>query len=383
MATPVRVFPVSGRRDSHRFIAFPYSLYRDSRYWVAPLRRDQARVFDERKNPFFAHSRIERFLAFGGAGRVVGRIAAITNGMHLAKYEDRLGFFGFFECVEEYEVARGLLDAASAWLRAQGMASIRGPVNPSLNETSGLLVGGFDRTPAILMPYNPPYYEDFLRRYGFERRMTLWAYYGAWKHLNRGRLNRGVAMVERRSPGLRVRKPDMRRYLEEARTMCRLYNEAFASGWGQVPLTEAEFLAMAKAMRPILDPDLVFFLEHQGAPVGFSLSVPDVNSLLRHLPEGRLAPFGFLKLLAYSRLARPREFRMLLLALLPAYQRRGLDALLIARAIEEGRRKGYLAAELSWVMDDNRVLKNALEKLGAVRDKEYALFEKKLDSPAA
>lgn len=373
---PFQVRPVRTFRDQRRFIAFPYTLYSSSPYWVAPLRRQQAQLLFSKKNHFFRHGRIAPFIAEDASGRVLGRIAAVVNGMHLKKHGDGAGFFGFFECVERYEVADGLFDAAAAYLRAQGLSVLRGPANPSINESSGLLVKGFDRTPAILMPYNPPYYEDFLLRYKFERKKTMWAYYGAWKHLNAERLRRGAELVKQRMPGLRVRNPDMSRFAEEAGIMCRIYNQAFDAGWGHVPISEAEFLYMAKAMRPTLDPNLVFFLEHDGQPVGFSLSLPDYNALLRHLPDGRLCPFGFLKLLGYAWFGERRECRTAVLALLPAYQRRGLDSLLILNTIEGAQRHGYVGGELGWVMEDNVVLKNALKHLGAVVDKEYALFEK-------
>lgn len=374
--SPVRVRAVRTFRDRRRFIAFPYTLYRSSPHWIAPLRRDQAQLLFSKKNPFFLHSRIEPFIAEDASGRVLGRIAAIVNGMHLKRYGDGVGFFGFFECVERYDVAAALFEAVAAYLRAQGSSVLRGPTNPSINECSGLLVKGFDRTPAVLMPYNPPYYENFLLRYKFERAMTMCAYYGAWKHLRAERLGRGVELVKRRIPGLSIRNPDMSRFIEDAKTMCGIYNRAFETGWGHVPMSEDEFLHMAKAMRPILDPNLVFFLEHHGRPVGFSLSLPDINALLRHLPDGRLLPFGWLKLLGYTLFGERRECRTAVLALLPAYQRRGLDSFLILKTIESAQRHGYVGGELSWVMDNNVVLKNALHKLGAVIDKEYALFEK-------
>jgi GNAT superfamily N-acetyltransferase len=255
---------------------------------------------------------------------------------------------------------------------------MRGPTNPSINESSGLLVKGFDRVPSLLMPYNPPYYEQFLLRYGFERVMRMWAYYGAWKHLNTDRLRRGASVVRRRMPGLVIRNPDMSRFTEEALTMHGIYNRAFDDGWGNVPMSEAEFLHMAKAMRPVLDPRIIFFLEHEGRVVGFSLSLPNINTALHHLPDGRLFPFGFLRLLSRLRFGARAEFRTIVLALLPEYKRRGLDSLLILETIEKAREHGYLGSELSWVMDDNIVLKNALDHLGAVIDKEYAMFEKRI-----
>ena len=373
---PVRVRPVRTFRDRQRFIAFPYELYRSSPFWTPPLRREQAQLVFSKKNPFLQHGKIVSFIAEDAAGNVLGRIAAIVNGAHLEKYKDNAGFFGFFECVERYDVAALLFDTASSQLQADGLSAMRGPMNPSINDSSGLLIGGFDRPASLLMPYNPPYYHDFVLRYGFEQKARMTAFYGAWRHLNVSRLQRGAELVERRLPKLRVRHPDMDRFADEVRIMWRIYNQAFEGGWGHVPLSEAEFAHMAKSMRPILDPNVIFFIEHDGVPVGFSLSLPDVTPLLRRLKNGRLFPFGFIKLLAGGWFGDFRELRTAVLALLPEYQRRGLDTLLILNTIEQARTHGYVAGELSWVMEGNLVLRNALTNLGAVVDKEYAIFEK-------
>ncbi|HEX8772901.1 MAG TPA: hypothetical protein VF735_04800 [Pyrinomonadaceae bacterium] len=375
---PVRIRPVQTARERRRFIAFPYTLYRSSPEWVAPLRRDQSELLFSKHNPFFLHSHIEAFIAEDATGRVLGRIAAIVNGMHLRRHNDGVGFFGFFESVERYDVAAALFDAACCYLKEQGLRAMRGPTNPSINESSGLLVNGFDRRPSLLMPYNPAYYESFLLRYGFARVMRMWAYYGAWKHLNTERLRRGADIVRRRMPGLVIRNPDLSRFKDEVLTMHGIYNRAFDDGWGNVPMSEAEFLYMAKAMRPVLDPRIIFFLEREGHTIGFSLSLPNINTALSHLRDGRLFPFGFLRLLGHLRFGASAEFRTIVLALLPEYQRRGLDTLLILDTIEKAREHGYLGSELSWVMDDNVVLKNALGHLGAVVDKEYAMFEKRI-----
>ena len=159
----VTVRPVRSSADRRAFLDLPYSHYEGVRTFIPPLRMDQDNVLNPKKNPFFEHGTIELFLAERG-GAVVGRIAAIENGQHLAKYADGTGFFGFFETVEEYAVAGALLDAAAAWLTGRGLTGVRGPTNPTMNDVAGLLVGGFDRPPSILLPYNYPYYQGFLER---------------------------------------------------------------------------------------------------------------------------------------------------------------------------------------------------------------------------
>jgi hypothetical protein len=171
----VTIKPVTSKADLRRFIDFQYDHYRGSRFWVPPLRLDVKHSLDRNKNPFFEHGGLQAFLAEDEHGRAVGRIAGIVNGMHLKKYDDGVGFFGFFESIEDPAVSEALVDAASDWLRRQGLTAMRGPTNPSMNDIAGLLVGGFDRRPAIMMPYNKSYYADYLQRCGFGRAMTMWA----------------------------------------------------------------------------------------------------------------------------------------------------------------------------------------------------------------
>ncbi|SHK83981.1 hypothetical protein [Rhodothermus profundi] len=376
--TPVQVVPVRSRRLLRKFIDLPYRLYRGHPYWVPPLRRDVAETLSPRKNPFFEHGQIQPFVALDASGRVVGRIAAIINGMHLKKYNDGVGFFGFFECVSDFAVARALFDAAAEWLRAQGLQRMRGPTNPSLNDVAGLLVNGFDRAPSILMPYNPPYYADFLEQAGFERVMTMWAYYVHKKYLKTEKLERGVALVRRRNPTITLRTLDMRRFDEEARTVLDIYNEAWSENWGHVPMTENEFQHLARALKQVVDPELVLILEDEGYPIAFSLLLPNLNQALRHARNGRLFPFGLIKVLLAANLGAIYETRMPLMGIRKKYHGRGLDALLVLETIQRGKRRGYEACEMSWVLDTNKVLLNALNHLGAVVDKEYALFEKSL-----
>ena len=374
------VRPVSSGSDRKRFIDFLYRHYATDPHFVPPLRMDQQKVLDPKKNPFFEHGEIQLFLAEDAQGEIVGRIAAIVNGMHLKKYDDRVGFFGFFEVVEDYGVAVSLLDAASTWLRSKGLRAMRGPANPSLNDTSGLLVEGFDQEPSILMAYNKPYYEDILLRYGFNRAMTMFAYYVHKKYLDIAKLERGVEIVRRRNPGLTLRTMDMSHFMDEAMIAKDIYNEAWSENWGHVPMTDHEFEHLAKDLKQVIEPDLVYFLEVEGEPVAFSVTIPNLNQALKHVKDGRLFPLGLPKLLAYAKMGGVYETRMPLMGVRKAYHGRGFDSLMVLETIQRGQAKGYEACEMSWVLESNKRLTNALDAMGAVVDKTYALYEKQFDA---
>jgi hypothetical protein len=321
---------------------------------------------------------MQLFIAEEADGVMVGTVAAIVNGMHLEKYHDGNGFFGFFESIDDEAVATGLLDAAAAWLRGKGLTGVRGPTNPSMNDIAGLLVGGFDRPPSILMPYNWSYYERLLTHYGFTRAMTMWAYYIHYKYARTDRLKRGVEIIYRRNPGLKLRTLDMARFDEEARTVLHIYNDAWSHNWGHVPMTEREFAQLAKDLKQVVDPRIVYILEEHGTPVAFTISLPNINLALRRNRAGRLLPGGLLRLLAYDKLAGFHECRTPLMGVLRSHQGRGLDAILNLAIIEGGPANGYEASDMSWVLDNNHVLRNALESFGGVVDKEYAMLEKPL-----
>lgn len=374
----VTVRPVTRRADRKRFIDLSYQFYDEASPWIPPLRSDVQSTLNPSKNPFFDHGAMQLFLAEDPSGTVVGRIAAIVNGMHLKKYDDATGFFGFFECTESYAVAEALLNAATDWLRQRGLTRVRGPANPSLNDTAGLLVDGFDREPSILMPYNPPHYVAFVQRYGFTRAMTMWAYYVHKKYAQAEKLRRGAKIVRHRNPGIELRSLDMNRFEEEARTILDIYNDAWSDNWGHVPMTEAEFKHLAKDLKQIVDPKMVFLLELEGDPVAFSIALPNMNQALKHVPDGRLFPFGLPKLLAYAKFGGIYEVRMPLMGVRKAYQGRAFDTLLVLATVENGPPNGYDACEMSWVLDTNNRLKNALESMGGTIDKEYAMFEKQI-----
>ncbi len=373
--TDVIVRPVKTKADRKRFLDFPYDLYRGNPYFVPPLRMDVANTINPDKNPFFEHGDMQLFLAEDANGNMVGRVAGIKNGMHLKKYDDGNGFFGFFECIEDYAVAEKLLDAARNWVEAHGLTGMRGPTHPTLTDISALLVDGVDRVPFILMPYNPPYYEPFVLRYGFEKAMVTWAYYLDDEHVQTAKLERGVNIVKRRNPNLSLRAFDMKRFDEEIATIMDIYNEAWSENWGHVPYTDAEAAYLAKEVKPVIDPRLIYIVEDAGVPMAFVISLPNLNRALHKVKNGRLFPSGLFKILWKAKVQGIDEVRMPLMGVRKAYHGRGIDALLVLETIQRGMELGFRACEMSWVLDSNKPLVNALDKMGAHRDKEYGLYE--------
>jgi GNAT superfamily N-acetyltransferase len=322
-----------------------------------------------KKNPFFQHADIALFLAEED-GRVLGRIAAIVNHNHNAFHQDRVGFFGLFECVDDFEIARALLDEAAGWLKGRGMAVMRGPASFSTNEEIGLLVEGFHESPMVLMPYNPRFYVAFMERYGLRKAKDLCAMSREATDIPE-RLVRMAEKVKQRK-NVRIRKINMKDFPREVRRFKDVYDSAWERNWGFIPMTEAEVDHMASDLKQLLDPDLVLFAEVDGHIVGFSLALPDINQALRRV-NGRLFPLGLLKLLYYSR--KIDQVRVPILGVIPGYRHMGIDGLLYLESFREGIRKGYKRGEFSWLLEDNAAILGPLEAIGAKLYKTYRVYD--------
>jgi len=367
----VTVEAVETKAGVRAFLRFPERVYQYDPLWVAPLLRDQSALLSP-TNPFFAHAEIRLFLARRGR-EIVGRVAAIVDQMHIERWGERAGFFGFFESLPEKEVVKALLEAARAWLHGRGMATIRGPVSLSTNHECGLLIEGFGQPPRLLMPHNPPYYASLLEGAGFIQVKDLLSYDFDLPQVLPERFS--VLARHAEAKGARVRCLDLKAFREEAQVIRVLYNGSWQQNWGFLPMSEAEAAFMAARLRPLLAPDLALIAEWGAKPVGFALSLPDYNPALRLL-RGHTTPWGMLRFLWQRRLLD--EIRVLALGILPDYRRRGIDALLIRETFEEARRRGYRRAELSWILEENTVMRRTVEQLGGRVAKRYRLYEASL-----
>ena len=371
----VEVREVEGRRDLERFLKMPWRIYEGDPMWVPPLLADVRAALDRAKHPFHEHAEVALFLGHRG-GDVVGRIAAIVNRAHNEFHADRLGFFGLFESIDDQGVADALLRTAEAWLRERGMTSIQGPMNLSTNEevcSPGVLIEGWHRPPAVLMGHTPRYYEELITRAGYAKAKDLVAYWLDSENTP-PRLQRTYDRLLR-DGRVKLRTLDVRRFDEEVAVVRDIYNSAWERNWGFVPMTGAELDNMAKQLKPIVEPKLCVFVEVDGQPAGFVLGLPDFNVALKHV-NGRLFPFGMLKLLWYRR--KIAHCRTITLGLKPEFRGRGLDGLLIAHLFIEAKKVGIWKGECSWILEDNWDMRRGLDRIGGAPDKTYRLYEKPL-----
>jgi GNAT superfamily N-acetyltransferase len=370
----LEIFPVANARDLRQFIRLPWKIYRNDPYWVPPLLLDMKTLLNREKHPFFQHSSAEFFLARRD-GELVGRIAAIQNNNHNNYHGERTAFFGFFESVNEKEVAAALLGQAASWARSRGLVQLRGPMNYSTNETLGLLVEGFDSSPCLMMTHNPPYYQELIESAGFEKAMDLYAW---WLLTERGLNPKIVRVGEKvlKDQGIQVRTINMKKFREEVKIIKEIYNDAWSTNWGFVPMTDAEFEHMAKDLKTIVDPRVLLIAEKDGEPLAFSLALPDFNQALKKV-NGRLFPFGLAKLIYYGR--QVRQVRVLALGIVKKVQNwNGLGAALYYESFRRGVAAGYRSCEFSWTIESNDLINRSMQLFGAEIYKRYRIYQKAL-----
>lgn len=376
MAAPLRITPVHSAADRERFITFPWQVYRGAardELWVPPLLHERREYLDPERGPFYRHADVQLFLAWRG-DRLAGTVSAHINHLHDQTHGERMGFFGFFEALDDPEAAAALLAAAAEWVRLRGAQALRGPMNFSINDECGLLVEGFDAPPVAMMTYNPRRYVEYIERFGLRKLADLYAWLledadpppaaGA-------RLARVAALARRRS-AMTIRRLRMRDFDAEVARGWQLYNRAWAANWGAVPMTGEEFRYLARSFKPFLDPDLLVLAEVGGELAGLLIAVPDLNIPLRRM-DGTLLPTGWARFLWHRR--KIDTLRVLIMGVLPEYRRRGIDAVLYQEALTAARRNGYRRAELSWIVESNAVMNNTLAALGARRYKTYRIYE--------
>ena len=381
----VEIRTVESRRDLRRFVDFPWRLYnrREHPQWVPPLKMSVLDALDQRGNPFYLHAERKLFLAWRD-GAPVGRIAAIENRAHNRFHDDRVGFWGFFECIDDQEVANALFTAAQTWLEARGLDVIRGPMNPSTNYECGLLVDGFEHRPTFMTAWNPPYYDALCVGAGFVKAKDL---LGFWFPATEPgyRLPEFVErQAERAMAGGRItfRDLDPRHFAREVAACWDIYNDAWERNWGFVPMSRPEFEHMAKDMKQLLWPQLAFMASVDGEPAGFMLAVPDYNEALIHNRNGGLFPLGLLRLLRGKRTIKTA--RVMALGVKRSFRSRSILALFTHEVMRRGLAMGKIGAEASWLLEDNQLIVKPMRAMGAREWHRWRVYDRAaaLDSGA-
>lgn len=376
MTSPVHTREVCTPQDLRTFVKFPWHVYKDDPLWVPPLISERLDYLAREKNPFYRRADVALFLATRDH-RTVGTIAAFVDHSAIEHSGEEVGGFGFFEVIDEYAVAERLLDTARQWVKERGARILRGPTNFINTDCPGVLIDGVDCPPVMLEAHTPPYYSAFLERYGMEKYNDLYAWRAFRAQIGPELKNipdqlLRVAEAARQRSRATIRKVDLRRWDEEVAMARHIFNSTLSHLPDHVPLDEADFSRLANQIRSVMDPDLALIAEVDGQPVGFCLSLPDINRALIHI-NGRLFPLGWLKLWWHMRHIEVVTFKMM--GILKAYRRQGIDALLYLESLRAVFDKGYEWLDGSLTSEHNVIVNHLAERLGAERYKHYRVYQ--------
>ena len=355
----------------------PWPLYTDDPQWVPPLLLERKEHLSESHNPYFQHARWQAWTAQRN-GEIVGRISAQIDELYQQQHGEPVGYFGMLEAGDNPELFSLLLRTAEDWLRDQGIRTIRGPFNLSINEECGMLVDGFGTPPFIMMGHARPWYGPHVEGAGYHGATDLLAYqinpdFKATRIMTR--------LLERETKNVEVRCLRRRQLKQELELLRDIFNDAWSENWGFVPFTEAEFNEVGKAMTLLLDHDFVQIAEVDGEAAAMIIALPNVNEAIRDL-HGSLLPFGWAKLLWRLKVRYPRSARIPLMGVRKKYQHSRLGPTVAFMIIDALRgpviRRGIREVEMSWILEDNSGMRNIIESLGGIAYKRYRLYEKHL-----
>jgi hypothetical protein len=372
----LEVNPVNDRRRRRQFIRLPWSIYSNDPVWVPPLLLERKEHLSPR-NPYFTHARYQSWIAYRD-GNAVGRISAQIDQLHLDLHHENEGFFGMIEAEDNPETFKALLNTAETWLRDHGMRRIMGPYNLSINQESGLLVDGFDTPPSLMMGHARSYYRNRIEENGYQKAKDLLAYI---IDANFDQPAAVQAIVKRAKKRVTVRTLRKSNYNEDMKIIEDIFNDAWSENWGFIPYTGAEFKQLAKDFKLILDFNLFKIAEVDGVPAAFMVTVPNINEAIRDL-NGRLLPFGWIKLLWRLKVRYPQTARIPFMGVRKQYQGSLLGAALAFKVIIDGQpygiKRGIKKVEMSWILEDNKGTRDIIESLGGVVYKRYRIYSKDL-----
>ena len=370
----IKIIELSTKKQLKQFIEFPNQLYKGNSFYVPPLYLSVEWMLSK-KNPFFQHSQVALFLAID-ENKVIGRIAAIYNKTHIDRYNDKTGFFGFFESVNTVDVAQKLFMAASDWLKRKGLTTMMGPANLTTNESCGILIEGFGQAPMALMPYNFEYYIDLYQSCGLEKVMDLFSYEingNAIEEKYGNVLKKSMASLDKNK--IIIRPISSKNFDKDIANLMPVYNKCNENNWGFMPLNTDEFKAMAKDLKMITSLDLALVVEKDNCIIGFIIAIPNINQSLKHVKNGKLFPLGLLKLLWYKR--KINNARVLILGVLGEHSGLGLDLVLYQRIKEALNLHSIYQSEACYVMENNYQMNSILKKIGGKCVKKYRMYQMK------
>lgn len=382
MVTTVTVRKVENKADHQVFFRFPWKIYKDDPNWVPPLLSIRRDTLNPEKNPSWDYLEGDYFIAWQGE-EPVGTIAAFVNNWHNEFHNEHVAWFGFFESIHDKAVGQALLETAVQWSVEHGYDAVRGPQSFTTHEECGLLIDGFER-PVMLMPYNPPYYQELLEDAGFHKAMDTFSFYYNWDMLKENNaVNRIERLIKRvnRNTNFSVRPINRKNLKADFAIFKEIYNDSWDNNWGFTPMTEKELDNLVESLGMFFDPHLACFVEDDGKPVGFMLGVPDFNQVLYHAQArpGIPEPITLLRALWHWKIRTKIDtFRIPLMGVRPEYRKKGLDLLMYDYFLRELPKLSiqYKHMDSGWILESNQDMMGILQSVGLDPYRHYRFYEK-------
>jgi len=363
-------------KEIGKFINFPHDLYANDPNYTPEIFIGQKDMMDPKKFPFHKYGNVKYYIATQN-DKIVGRIAAINNPHYNQHHKSNVGFFGFFDAINDQDVVNALLKKAEEFAIQNGYDALIGPTNFTTNETAGVLVEGYSEPAKIMMTYNAPYYSELLEKSNYIKEMDLYAYMIRTADVSEKSL-RLSSMIEQRlkTRGITIRNVSLKNIDEEAKKIKKVYNAAWDENWGFVPFTDEEFEFLKNDLKMILDEKFAYIAEKDGEPIGFNITLPNINEILIKNKRGKLFPFGIFRLLFGKK--NIKYVRIIALGVVEEYRKAGIEAIFFAKNIQQAQNSGILGGEASWVLENNESMRAAAEHLNGVKYKTYRLYRKNL-----
>jgi len=371
----IEVRTVSSNKDLMQFIKLPWKIYQNDPHWVPPLILDRKNLLNKKKNPFYSHAEMEMFLAYKN-NELVGRIAAITNENHNKFHEDNVGFFGFFESIDDKDVSDALFTKSEEWLHERGKDAVLGPMNPSTNDEAGLLIEGFDSPPYVMMCHNPEYYGGLIENQGYEKAKDLYDWLLDIRGMKIPNKILRLADMSAKKYDLTIRNISIKNLNRDVQLIREIYNDAWSRNWGFVPFTNEEIDHLAADLKQIVIDEFVLLAFKDDRPIGFLLCVPNINEILIKNHSGRLLPTGIFRLLLGMK--KIKTVRVITLGIVKDFQHIGLGTILYTELIRRAQKRNLDGGEMSWILEDNEAMNRPIELLGSKLYKKYRVYQKKL-----
>ncbi len=372
---------VKDKHSIREFLDFPKYLYRNDPNWVCPLDNTIEAVFNPKQNVFFTHGQAIRWI-FKDEGKIVGRAAAFINTKKAYNFQQPTGGMGFFECVEDKNVAFYIFDTCKEWLKERGMEAMDGPINFGENDNFwGLLVEGFT-PPSFGMNYNFPYYQNFFEEYGFRMYFEQ-----VTNHLNMRepfpeRFWK-IADWVRQRPGYTFKHFTYKEADKFINDFKIIYDDSWQFHENFTPIDKAMLLEQLNEIKPIADVEFIWFAYHADEPIAFIVMIPDANQILKHF-KGKMGLLGKLKFLYLVKKNIFTRSRITVMGIRPKFQKSGIESAIFWHLDKVMKaRPQYTEVELSWVGDFNPKMMQLHEAVGGKFAKRHYTYRYLFNSPGS